>query len=257
MKTVEIKVPEGYELKQEGNTYTIVEEEFKLEVGGDYVSKGMGGIVIDRRGTFRNSGFWKGSFSNSLFCKHPHEWRKATEEEVIEAFEKECVRRLGENWRDIEIKESMVHGNNFEGWSFVPRIVKTNDGWQVWGRKGCLYSNGKWAEALEEPKFADSLEEIDRRWGIDVRLPTTELVEGTSALTQLLSFRHDVWEKEGKPNDGEIHWCIGQRIESNKTVATQTKYSSLPFKFKKEETAEYFLKKHKELLTEYFNKIIK
>ena len=140
----------------------------------------------------------------------------------------------------------------------------------MWNKNGIVYFEGKWAEKLEETKFAENIEDVDRPWYLNTygeaeglfekgyqdknHLPTKELTEGLLALTQLLSFRHDVWEKEGKPENTSLRHGIflhGNKIESN-----LTNVKSL-FQFKKEETAKWFLETHKELLTEYFNKLVR
>src|SRR5690625_2559247 len=111
MKQIVLEIPDGYKLEQEGNVYTVVEDPFKLEVGKDYAQDNRV-IVIDRRSNLsENLGFFNdGGFDKHIACNNPSNWREATEEEVIEAFEKECVRRLGENWREVKIKECMFHG---------------------------------------------------------------------------------------------------------------------------------------------------
>lgn len=271
MKTIEIKVPEGYGLKQEGNTYTIVDKEFELEVGEDYVSqKNEEFIIIDRKGDHSNVGFLNGVFSYCIACLTPELWRKATEEEVIEAFEKECARRLGVNWREVKLK-SHASGNRIalNTGNHEPFIKKGDNGWIVWNKNGYVYHKGKWAEKLEEPKFSEKLEDIDRPWFLwcgnirnisdkteqhEDHLPTKELAEGLCALTQLLSFRHDVWKKEGKPE--EVCWSIATTTKRGVEIL-QTAYDEFPFSFKTKETAQWFLETHKELLIEYFNKLIK
>ena len=271
MKTVEIKIPEGFELKQEGNTYKVVEEEFKLKVGEDYVDiNSPDKVVIDRVGDSGNLALFGSGFCKNILCSNPNCWRKATEEEVIKAFEKECVRKYGEDWKNIKIKECMLNKTSSltNKCRNIVGIDKTLSGWIVWNKNGCLYYKGEWAEKLEESKFAENLGDIDRPWCVNPNgvvqgaygyrnknhVPTENIAEGQLALSQLLSFRHDVWEKEGKPENTSLRHGIF--LHRNKIESNLTNVKSL-FQFKKEETAKWFLETHKELLTEYFNKLIK
>src|SRR5690625_1017928 len=222
MVVVSVEDWEEYqELKKNRET-----KELKLKVGKDYITKNNEeGVIIDRKGDYDNVGFIKGEFLYNMTCSKPNFWREATEEEVIQAFEKECIRMFGEDWREVKIKKCMFHGfdrDDLNKGEYFSWISKTKDGWTVWNKNGCVYYEGKWAEKLEESKFAENLRDIDRPWYLcdcgeveevsgsinqdKNHLPTEELTEGLLALTQLLSFRHDVWEKEGKP-EGD-YWCI-------------------------------------------------
>ena len=278
MKNNIIEIPEGYELvKKDGNTYSIEKKQFELEVGKDYITKNNEeGVIIDRKGDYDNVGFIKGEFLYNMPCSKPNFWREATEEEVIQAFEKECIRMFGEDWREVKIKKCMFHGfdrDDLNKGEYFSWISKTKDGWTVWNKNGCVYYEGKWAEKLEEPKFAKNIEDVDRPWYLcasgeveevsekakqdENHLPTEELTEGLLALTQLLSFRHDVWEKEGKPEDDEGWYGIMLTVSKEEPRVILLGEIKTEFRFKKKETAEWFLETHRELLTEYQNKLIK
>lgn len=277
MKNNIIEIPEGYELvKKDGNTYSIEKKQFELEVGKDYITKNNeGGVIIDRKGDYDNVGFIKGEFLYNMPCSKPNFWREATEEEVIQAFEKECIRMFGEDWKEAKLK---THASKWDidlnRGNCVPFIKKVKHrGWVVWNKNGLVYCEGKWAEKLEESKFAENLEDIDRPWYLDTygeaegsfekgyqdknHVPTKELTEGLLALTQLLSFRHDVWEKEGKPEDDEGWYGIMLTVSKEEPRVILLGEIKTEFRFKKKETAEWFLETHRELLTEYQNKIIK
>src|SRR5699024_9517698 len=144
-------------------------------------------------------------------------------EEVIEAFEKESVRRLGEDGRDAKLKTNAkgatIHVNTGRHQSKI--IKNKHKGWIVWNKNGIVYFEGKWAEKLEEPKFTTKLNDIERPYYIDDcgivkidelcdinHVPTKELAEGQLVLSQLLSFRHDVWQKEGKPENTSLRHGI-------------------------------------------------
>ena len=271
MKEVKINVPDGYELKQEGNTYTVVEKELILELGKDYVNKYNNSlIVIERAGDYDNRGFIYEVFLNDLCCSDPEYWRLATEKEVVKAFKEECVRRFGVGWEDVKIKNhagSMASSFNLGDYE-VSISKSSSTGWKVWNRNGLLYVDGKWAEIKEEPEFAKSLQEIERPYYIDDlggighthlsttactdnHLPTEELAEAVLALIKLLSFRQDVWDKEGKPEKGSSFAIYldegGLGIIESSAVRIM--------RFKTKESAKYFLETHRPLIMEYVSKI--
>ena len=272
MKEVTINVPEGFELKQDGNTYTVVEKEFTLELGKDYVHKYYDGhIVIERVGDYDNRGFLFGEFSENMPCSEPEQWRLATETEVRKAFKEDCVRRFGVGWKDVKIKNhagsmtSSFNKGNYE----VSIIKSSSSGWKVWNRNGVLYVDGKWAEIKEEPEFAKSLQEIERPYYIDAfgdinsanltvnttdnHLPTEELAEAVQALIKLLSFRQDVWDKEGKPEE-QGYFVI--YFSGGELGVRETFHSGIGImRFKTRESAEYFLETHRSLIMEYVSKI--
>lgn len=129
-----------------------------LEVGKDYINvNDLNTIVIDRCGDYSNKGFYGVYYQSSISCFYlPKTWRQATEEEVIEAFEKHLNHRFGEDWKTMKINEkhpdlpsSIVINDGL--WNV--KISKEYDGWNVWNRNGLLYCNGIWVERLEEPKI--------------------------------------------------------------------------------------------------------
>ena len=129
----------------------------KLKVWKDYVNVyDNDTIVIDRAEDIANRGFEGGEYRNDLICSKHSFWREATEEEVIGAFEKHLVKRYGEDWRTMKIKERhpSSRGNiNDELWAVL--IAKV-DSWSVWNENGLLYRDGIWVERLEEPpKLSD------------------------------------------------------------------------------------------------------
>lgn len=271
MVVVPIEDWEEYqELKKKKETEET--RELELEIGKDYVSKkNEEEIIIDRKGNYGNVCFLNGEFVDDIACIRPFLWREATEEEVIQAFEKECVRRLGEDWKEVKLKThangGTIHVNT--GRHKLKIIKNKHKGWIVWNKNGIVYYEGKWAEKLEEPKFGESLGSINRPFYIvnskvkrcdtmqtKDNLPTKELAEGVLALTQLLSFRHDVWEKGGKPEGDSFAICFRSGKIVTECYDGYYNYQEL-FRFKNKETAEWFLETHKELLTEYQNKLIK
>ena len=130
----------------------------KLEVGKDYVNVHDNSvIVIDRAEDITNRGFEGREYKNYMSCSNPSNWREATEEEVIEAFEKHLNHRFGEDWRTMKIKEkhpSSQLARPINNNSYRVAISKYYDGWAVWNKNGLLYCNGIWVERLEEePKI--------------------------------------------------------------------------------------------------------
>ena len=205
MVVVSVEDWEEYqELKKKINN----EGAFELKEGGDYFSKYGNRLCIDRRGNAKNFGFYLLEepirFGYKMACAIKKDWRIATEEEVIQAFEKECIRRLGEDWKDVRIKTHANGGtiNLNTGRHQISIRKDKHSGWVVWNKNGLVYCEGKWAEKLEESRFAESLGSINRPFYIvnskvkrcdtmqtKDNLPTKELAEGVLALTQLLSFR--------------------------------------------------------------------
>ena len=128
----------------------------KLEVGKDYINVYDELIVIDRIGNTKNRGFNETDFEYDLLCSRPNEWREASEQEVIEVFEKHLAHRFGEDWMTMKIKGG--HPNSpFFGINSGLRNVevsKESDGWNVFNKNGLLYCDGIWVERLEEePKI--------------------------------------------------------------------------------------------------------
>lgn len=125
----------------------------KLEVGKSYRSAG-GWIVINRKGDEGNYGFNPdGEFQYGLCCSIADEWQEIPESEAIALLEKECVKRYGDGWRDVKIKESIYYDTNtpINSGRFVDYILSH----AIWNRNGCIFYNGKWAEKLEEPKIKE------------------------------------------------------------------------------------------------------
>ena len=128
----------------------------ELEVKKDYIDKYEGNvIIIDRIGGFKNRGFSGNNFACGLSCSNPNEWREATKEEVIEAFEKHLSYRFGEDWRTMEIRERHpASGGDINNGLWDGGISKFFDGWNVFNENGLLYCDGIWVDRLgEEPKI--------------------------------------------------------------------------------------------------------
>jgi len=145
--------------------------EKELGVGKDYVNvHDSKFIVIDRVGNFDNIGFDGKGYYNNFSCYNPSNWREATEEEVIEAFERYLVHHYGEDWETMEIKESHPNSSsdiNDDSWNVV--ISKLPDGWNVWNKHGVLYRNGIWVERLEEK---EKLEKIMKKYRLKQWYPS-------------------------------------------------------------------------------------
>ena len=125
----------------------------RLEVGKDYISIFGNLVIIDRRGDDCNKGFWDGDFKHNLTCVDPDFWREATPEEVKERFEAHLVKRYGEDWRTMKIKEKHPDATSYldiNDGAWKVEISKHSDGWNVWNNNGLLYRNGIWVERLEE-----------------------------------------------------------------------------------------------------------
>lgn len=127
------------------------EEVKELEVGKWYKSNDYKNSIVFKVDETGGYGFWKDCWSSSYLCNDPHQWRLATNEEVLEALSKEAVKR--------GFKEG-VTVNNHQGKNKLPHFdlknIKTgfrygiyydDDKCGIW-----LCYRGKWAEIIEEPK---------------------------------------------------------------------------------------------------------
>ena len=128
-----------------------------LEVGKDYVNVHDNSvIVIDRTEDITNRGFEGREYKNYLSCSTHSNWREATEEEVIEAFEKHAIHRYGEDWKTMKIKErhpDLSSSNIINDRSWNVEIYKACNGWKVWNENGLIYFNDIWMERLEEEEI--------------------------------------------------------------------------------------------------------
>ena len=128
----------------------------ELEIGKDYVNVHDNDVVvIDRVGGIMNRGFERRKYKNDLACSFSPNWREATEEEVVKAFEKHLIHRYGEDWRTMKIKERHPNSNGgINGGSYEMHILKLrHNGWVVYNQNGMLYCNGIWVERLEEKEL--------------------------------------------------------------------------------------------------------
>ena len=129
----------------------------KLEVGKDYINVHDNNvIIIDKTENIINRGFEGGEYKIYMSCLYTSNWREATEEEVVKAFEKHLIHRYGEDWKTMKIKErhpSLSSAAVINNGLWDVEIYKEFDGWNVCNRNGLLYCNGIWVERLEEKKI--------------------------------------------------------------------------------------------------------
>ena len=273
-----IILEEGLEYKElEDGTLLIQKKErvpFELELGKDYIHNDGDWLVIDRIGNCGNSGFIRNGvrFATNLFCSNPKSWREATKEEVKRFFERHLIKRYGEDWKNVKVKECVKLGVTFNDYDLSVVIVKRIDtGWEVWNSNHCLYNNGKWAEVLEEKKTATDLSDIGRPYYIDSfgaagktdefktitknHMTSKELCEGILALQQLISFRDDFHKVHGR-NYYNIEGAICLTNESDGSsyfkalyIHSDANYVDL-FDFDTHDQAKEFLSTHKDLFEE-------
>jgi len=125
----------------------------ELEIGKSYRNNiNATSTIINRRGNGGNYGFNHGYWSTGLCCMGSN-WQEIPESEAIELLKKECVRRHGENWKDVKIKKclfgaphSLVNNGRFFSVILVDKI---------WNHNGCIFKDGVWAEKIEEPRIKD------------------------------------------------------------------------------------------------------
>ena len=256
-----IKLPKGWELKRlEDGLYEVIHKPAELEIGKDYVHAYLDLLVINRIGDEGNSGFTHNGerFDSKLVCSYPKEWREATNEEVVSLIEKHLIERYGEDWKSVKIKDSMYENVVYTNEGIYKVDIYKEDGiWWVWNNNGCLFNGKEWAEVLEEPKYAEKLEDIDRPFYIandgevercylsyqtKNRFTTKERAEQVLALIQLIAFIDDIWAKGG-------NGTYGIKLSPSGLVPQKGKYGL--FSFKDKETCEYFIEKHKDLLETY------
>ena len=167
MKT-KLKLPKGWELKKlEDGVYEVIHKPTELENGKDYIHVLGGLIVINRIGDEGNSGVSNDGdkYSTNLRCSSTELWREATKEEVRGLFEKHLIKRYGEDWKDVKIKECVYLNNSKALNSGILNVFIEESlyGWEVWSKNGCLFYKGKWAEVLEEVPIIE-LRGLDKKW---------------------------------------------------------------------------------------------
>ena len=122
-------------------------------VDGGSISK-LGTLSDDR---FIGSIFFGTSYSTYGYLNHKeyilskYIERKATEKEVKEALIKEAKRRFGGDWKNMKIKGHAHNGTqsfNYNNLTVGYHFLDDN----LWNINGCIYSQGTWAEPLEQEK---------------------------------------------------------------------------------------------------------
>lgn len=172
----------------------------ELEIGKDYITDDGNLVVIDRVGDFDNNGFYDGLYKKDIPCFNPKNWREATEEQVVAAFEKHLVKRYGKDWRIMKIKEvhpSLSSSVVISDGDWDVFIVKLPDGWSVYNENGLVYRNGIWVERLEEEPRIHIKEAIKRNTAI--HCATEKEAE------RILNMAHRLGRK----------WVDGQSYENN------------------------------------------
>ena len=129
----------------------------RLEVGKDYINMDDNNvIVIDRVGDFDNKGFCEDLYKENLLCTNYEIWREATPEEVKERFEAHLIKRYGEDWKTMKIKEEHPSSSPYMIMYGV-EISKKYGGWNVWNKNGLIYCEGVWVERLEEEEEKEEI----------------------------------------------------------------------------------------------------
>lgn len=272
MKNNIIEIPEGYELvKKNDNTYFIEKKKFSLEVGKDYILKDHNVIAIDRKSNKNNSGFINNVFSEEVDCSVPDKWREAAEEEVERAFEKELVRRYGENWESIQLEDNLAYGKCFGSYhrfntgTYKVNICKISGGWVVWNKNGLLYYNGEWA-GPELPVKWEDLKKVSGYYvasNSDVKevgevitkvenniniFPSREEAEAALSLAQICQLR-DSYNNFWKPDwtdEFEIKYCI--KVVSDRVSRVNSTIDNTILAFKTRDLRDKFLENFEDLI---------
>src|SRR5690625_185400 len=127
------------------------ERAVELEVGKSYMAKTGNAMVINRVGNYGNYGFYFGDWSDKIPCITPGIWREATDEEVRSALEKETIRRYGENWQDVKIKEDIhpVSGSFLNENGYILAIKEAAAGWIIVNINVYIFYMGVWDENMD------------------------------------------------------------------------------------------------------------
>lgn len=72
---------------------------------------------------------------------------------TIEELEKECIRRFGEDWRNVKVESCAFNGKaNFINKRGFGDCIDTS---MIWSKHACLYNKGKWATPLNSDIHTD------------------------------------------------------------------------------------------------------
>lgn len=120
---------------------------------------------------------WFNNFKENGFHTQG-EWIEATEQEVCDALERECVTRYGGDWRNVKI---VAHADDFKDDVNDSKFLICIDLFEIWNKNGVIYHNGVWAEPLKEDeiiaKFEPNTQWLIRNWSkISVAIDTINLV---------------------------------------------------------------------------------
>src|SRR5690625_5845370 len=96
---------------------------------------------------------------------HPRNMERSHRRRSKVCLEKETIRRYGENWQDVKIKEDIhpVSGSFLNENAYIPAIKDAAAGWIIVNKNGYLFYMGVWAEKLEEPEFKPFQKVLDRK----------------------------------------------------------------------------------------------
>lgn len=156
-KKIKEMFPEVFEEKVEleDNTWYLDASDelfFNRKLDEDKASIGYGWVDGDwfNEGSIRNQ-YWVENKVN----------RKATNEEVTEALEKECIKRFGEDWENAKIENCLCQSVPNRG---IYSIQIRNNG--IWNKNGCIFKDGIWAEPLKEVEL--TMQQIADKFDVKV-----------------------------------------------------------------------------------------
>lgn len=73
---------------------------------------------------------------------------EATSEEVYNMFQRELIKRYGEDWKNIKIDKCLFHGEIDLNKECYVECISVFENGRIWNMNGCIFDNGKWAKPI-------------------------------------------------------------------------------------------------------------
>lgn len=144
---VRYATPEEAKVFQDIPTYSKPSKE--LEVGKWYrwIDTEISNNIVYKKDKTGGYGIWNNVWCDYLVCDIATNWIEATEQEICEVLDKECISRYGEDWRNVKIvahaDKRSTYSNDFNFYPTLhPEYIRNNH--------GVIYYKGVWAEPLKE-----------------------------------------------------------------------------------------------------------
>lgn len=107
-------------------------------------------VLVYRTSNSNNYGWYNGKwYDTALNCQDTRCWREATEIEIQQAFEKELIKRFGNEYKYAKVNYSGINSKFSKKRINIGDMSPVITDCEVWSTNGLLYKNGVWAEPLE------------------------------------------------------------------------------------------------------------